>query len=164
MAIPLRVPVARAPRLVLAWAAAMAQRLDLGVKWPNDLVDSQDRKLGGMLAELELSDSTAPMVLLGVGLNVHQQKFPGLPGAASLSMLGHQGLRRTELLAELIGAVDAIDQDTEGLLEPWRRRSRTLGRRVRVGSVEGVAWALREDGALLVDEEVVLAGDVEMVS
>ncbi len=53
------------------------------------------------------------------------------------------------------------------MLGDWRRRSVTIGQRVRVGEVEGWATDLRSDGALMVNTEdgivPVLAGDVHMV-
>ena len=49
-------------------------------------------------------------------------------------------------------------------LERWRRRSNTLGRYVRVGERQGLAEAIREDGALMVDGQPVLAGDVELLT
>ena len=48
---------------------------------------------------------------------------------------------------------------SEGL-DLWRSRSATLGRRVEVGGVRGIAEDIREDGALIVDGHAVLAGDV----
>ncbi len=152
---------AQAPRCVLLWAAAMAHALDLWVKWPNDLVDDQDRKLGGMLAELELEGDRVGAVILGVGLNVNQERFPGLPGAGSLAQVCGAPQDRVATLRALVGAVRSTDVGAS--LDLWRARSRTLGRRVEVAGVAGVAEDVREDGALLVDGRPVLAGDVSLI-
>lgn len=159
-------PVARAPRVVLAWAAAMAEVVDCFVKWPNDLVDGRDRKLAGVLAEHEPGPQPDRVgcIVLGVGLNVNQARFPGLPGAASLAMLRGCSVDRQALLVALLRALDAVDPSDPRLLDPWRARSRTLGRVVRVGQRQGVATGLRDDGALLIDGQPVLAGDVELLS
>jgi BirA family transcriptional regulator, biotin operon repressor / biotin---[acetyl-CoA-carboxylase] ligase len=155
----------QAPRCVLLWAAAMAQVLDVRVKWPNDLVDASDRKLGGILAELELSPDGRRVrhIVLGVGINVNQTEFVDLPQATSLARVrGRADLDRAALLVALIAAVEGVD--VHATLDLWRARSATLGRRVRVGDVAGVATAVREDGALLVDGRPILAGDVELLS
>ncbi|MCB9779416.1 MAG: biotin--[acetyl-CoA-carboxylase] ligase [Alphaproteobacteria bacterium] len=159
-------PLARAPRAVLEWAAAMAEALDLGLKWPNDLVDDHDRKVAGVLAEHEpgARGDRVGVIVLGVGLNVRQRDFPGLPGATSLALLGRPELDRDALLHALVRAVDGVAVGTDGALDRWRTRSRTLGRRVRVAGREGLATGLRDDGALLVDGAPVLAGDVELVA
>lgn len=160
-------PPEQAPRCLLLWAAAMAEALDLWLKWPNDLVSADGHKVAGVLAELEVRaepfgrDSQLVHIVLGVGVNVRQQEFPGLPGATSLARLGRDTRDRAALLGRLIRALDAVDPRAS--LDAWRARSRTLGRRVRVAGLEGVATGVREDGALLVDGEPVLAGDVEMV-
>lgn len=158
-------PLDRAARAVLCWAAAMADVLDVHLKWPNDLVDSADRKLGGILAEHEPGGrpDRVGVLVLGVGINVHQRDFPGLPQATSLAHLHDPPPDRQDLLVKLIRAIDAVDPAREEALELWRRRSRTLGRRVRVAGRQGLATGLREDGALLVDGEAVLAGDVALL-
>ena len=45
----------------------------------------------------------------------------------------------------------------------WKKRSRTLGTMVRIGAIEGIATTIREDGALIVDGNPVLTGDVHLM-
>ena len=152
-----------APVCVLAWAAAMAEVLDCQVKWPNDLITGDGQKLGGILAELSSEAEQVRFVVMGVGVNVNQDTFPGLPLATSV--VAETGVRsdRAALLQRLVSAIEGVDLSDGPSLELWRSRSHTLGRRVRVGDVEGVAQDVRDDGALLIDGHPVLAGDVEMV-
>lgn len=157
-----------APRAVLGLAAVMAEVLGVWLKWPNDLVDLDGRKLGGVLAEMESAGEWVRHIVLGVGINVNQERFPEhLPEATSLRRLRGQEIDRAELLGRLVRAIDAVDVEDPALLDRWRARSRTIGRRVRVntlgGPVEGVATGVRDDGALLVSGRPVLAGDVELV-
>ena len=150
---------------MLLWAAAMAEALDVHLKWPNDLVDADGRKLGGILAELEAVGEEVRFVVLGVGLNINQAEFPPeLPLATSLRKLrGGAPQDRAALLGRLIQAVEAVDVQRADL-GLWRARAQTLGRRVRVGELEGVAQDIREDGALIVDGRPILAGDVELIA
>ncbi len=165
-------PPARIPRAILAWAAAMAEVLDVSLKWPNDLVVPHGDgilKLGGILAELESTPSVAfershPTVVLGVGINVGQTDFPDLPFATSLARLGRVVSDRARLLGDLVRAIDAVDVHHPRLLDTWRARACMMGRTVRIGDVTGVAEGIREDGALLVDGRPVLAGDVELIA
>jgi len=149
---------------VLAWAAAMAEVLDCKVKWPNDLVTSQGKKLGGILAELQAEAEQVRSVILGVGINVNQTEFPDLPHATSLAIENGEHADRAELLASLVHAIEGVSICGAPDLDPWRQRSHTLGRRVRVGNVEGMATGLRADGALIVDGVPILAGDVELLA
>jgi len=153
-----------APVCVLAWAAAMAEELDCLVKWPNDLVTEDGRKIGGILAELSAEAERVRFVVLGVGINANQRQFPGLPQATSLAIESGQSVDRAELLGRLVKAVEAVEASGQPSLELWRKRSHTLGRRVRVNGLEGIATDVRDDGALMVDGVAVLAGDVELVA
>ncbi len=157
------VPPQHAPRCVLIWAAAMAEVLGVRLKWPNDLVDDDGGKLGGILAELEAEGESVRFVILGVGLNINQERFDGLPQATSLRRLRGSPQDRAALLAELLAAIEGADV-RGGSLEGWRRVSHTLGRRVRINGIEGIAQDVRDDGALMVDGQAVLAGDVELVA
>jgi len=142
----------------------MAEVLDCQVKWPNDLVTGEGKKLGGILAELSAEAERVRFVVMGVGLNVNQMHFSDLPDATSLAIEANQNHDRALLLSRLIDAVEAVNTDDVPRLDKWRLRSHTLGKTVKVGEVQGLAEAIREDGALIVDGCPVLAGDVELVT
>ena len=158
LSIVMRAPAdtATAPRLCLLWAAAIAETIDVRVKWPNDLVDADGRKLGGLLAELDDG-----RIVLGIGLNANQLSFPGVDRATSLRELRGAPIDRLALLVDVLHAVRAVDYDED--LSRWRSRSITLGRRVAIAGRTGVAEAVRDDGALIVDGVPVLTGDVELI-
>lgn len=153
------VPAREAPLLTLGAAAGIAEALDVRVKWPNDLVDPEGRKLGGLLGELELDGDRVRHVVLGVGLNVNQRTFPPeLPLATSLARRdGPQD--REEVLDRVVRAILAWSAHPDRL-DLWRRRAHTLGRVVTVGEVTGTASGLRDDGALIVDGVAITTGEV----
>ncbi len=153
------VPVREAPLLTLGAAAGVATALDLLVKWPNDLVDTDGHKLGGFLAELETAGDRVAYVILGLGLNVNQFDFPGLPNATSLRRLRGGPQDREAVLDDVLRAILAWSAHP-GRLDLWRERAHTLGRHVRVGEVEGLATSLRDDGALIVGGVAILTGEV----
>jgi len=171
-------PPASAALVCLAAAVGVAEVVTargapLGLKWPNDLVDHEGGKYAGLLAEVRAEVDQLHFVVLGLGVNTGPTDFPAdLPRARTLHT--HLGaLGRAELVAELVGAIEArvvqLQRDRDGLLDAWRAASFTLGRPVRAARAEGVAIGLRHDGALLVDTGhggvvPVLAGDVEVVA
>lgn len=54
------------------------------IKWPNDII-IHDKKAGGILIENVLRGSRWTHSIIGLGLNIHQEKFPAiLPHATSL--------------------------------------------------------------------------------
>ncbi len=161
------IPLPQAALLSLRFAALLAQRLNavlpgapLRVKWPNDLVTMEGKKVAGILGEMESRDSQIRYVLLGVGLNVNQVSFaPELPNATSLAILNDRSMDR-EATLELLCAALAEGPLLPGGLDLWRLLSHTLGRQVRVGDVEGLAEGLAPDGALIVGGRRVYSGEL----
>lgn len=147
--------------LPLAAGVALREAVGLGgLKWPNDLLSPDGRKLAGVLLEAKVEGEEVAYALLGVGINVdwapegaaHLGEFGAYPRRAVLEGF----LARLEALLPLL-------EDPEGLLERYRAYSYTLGRRVRVGGVEGVAEAVLPDGSLVVGGRVIRTGEVELL-
>lgn len=146
----------------LAAADACAARgVELGLKWPNDLVASTpggDRKVAGILAEALTERDQLAAVVVGIGLNVAwPDDFPAeLAGIAT--SLGHLGVAvdRAELLAAMLGRFEwHLGRPARDLRADYRERSATLGREVRVEQADrtwqGRAVDVTEGGELVVD-------------
>jgi len=75
--------------LSIATSLALLQSLkplnlrQLHVKWPNDIL-ADNKKIGGILIENILKGQNIAASIIGIGLNVNQQKFKYLPKAISL--------------------------------------------------------------------------------
>lgn len=118
------------PRAVVApgaWTAAgalalldvivPAGALDVHLKWPNDLVDSQGSKLAGVLAEARPHGKGGTAMILGMGANVSATQFPAdLLAERPVTDLAQLGAKTTpeEVLASLIPALGRrLDQALE---------------------------------------------------
>jgi BirA family transcriptional regulator, biotin operon repressor / biotin---[acetyl-CoA-carboxylase] ligase len=173
--------------LAAADAAERVAGVPLALKWPNDLLGPDGRKVAGVLAEADvtgavglLSPPVPPAVVVGIGINVNWPASeddlpPDLVGAAaSLRQLAGSPLDREELLEALLEALEprvdglATPAGRDGLAESLRSRSATLGADVRVeladAQFEGRAVDLTPDGHLVVEtagaRRTVVAGDV----
>lgn len=144
--------------LALAEAVAPFAQGAVALKWPNDLL-LDGRKGAGILVE-----AVPDAAVVGIGLNLTWHP----PGAAALG----DGVDRWRVLAAVLGVFGnryaAWQSAPEAFLGAYRARCATLGQRVRVTRVGapplvGTATRVATDGALLVDGERVLAGDVEHV-
>ncbi|MER3455376.1 MAG: biotin--[acetyl-CoA-carboxylase] ligase [candidate division GAL15 bacterium] len=162
------------PRLGLGMGVACSRALEracgvrVGLRWPNDLV-VEGRKVGGILVE---SGPEGRWLVVGIGVNVSVPADQLPEGAASVEQVAP--VDRAALLQALLVEVEMAYElfrggDWATLLDWWRRRSTTLGRRVRVhvasGVYEGVAEDVDEDGALLLRlpdgrHKRIVAGDV----
>lgn len=178
-----RVPASGWGWLTLATGVAVADALvevgviDVGLKWPNDVV-VEDAKLAGILAEVASPGRGGQKVIVvGVGLNVTMtaDEAPD-PVATSLTMLGSsipdRNLLAQKILGQLANRVEAwrtVGGADPTLMDDYRRYSRTLGSRVRASmpgdrQVAGVAEAIDELGRLCIDTGeqtiAVSAGDI----
>lgn len=163
--------------LALADAVDASTGLEVGLKWPNDVMIG-GKKAGGILLEMELRGSEVAHIVAGMGLNVNLD--PGsldqelLVPATSLSQALGRAVPRLPLLLALLEAVEerylALCRGHWPHRE-WAARLTTLGRRVAVTGggrrLEGVAEGVTAEGALQVrlDDgrlEAVLAGDVSL--
>ena len=61
-------------------------RPGFSIKWPNDIY-FEDKKIAGILIENQISKSTYQHAVVGVGLNLNQIHFEGLPKAISLKQI-----------------------------------------------------------------------------
>lgn len=166
---------------IVALAAADACQVEAGVevglKWPNDLVVGS-RKLGGILAETHLEGARARAVVVGLGLNVnwgHRMEESGLAGeAVALDHLAGREVDRGRLLVALLTSLErryravAETAGQVGQAAEYRRRCTSVGRTVRVelaeDTVTGTVADVTNEGHLLVDVgaclRTVTAGDV----
>lgn len=151
--------------------------LQVGLKWPNDLVIG-GKKAAGMLTETGLTGSKLDYVVVGIGLNVNldgAQLPKGLSTpATSLSEAAGRRVARLPVLCAFLEAVErGYDRILEGFspVAEWATRLITLGQHVQVSdgdsAVLGLAESVDDDGALwlrLDDGRLrrVLAGDVTL--
>ncbi|MDA8095961.1 MAG: biotin--[acetyl-CoA-carboxylase] ligase [Desulforudis sp.] len=174
---------ARAPEITFLAAVACVQAferypgVDVGIKWPNDLV-WRDRKLGGILTELSGEFDRVNHVVLGVGINVNLNEDDFPPGlravTTSVSAITGFPVSRRRLLRELLVSLEHwyrvwLADGFSPVVEAWKRMHSWLDRPVRVVNVEGewtgIAVGIDDDGALLLKTDNgltkrIIAGDV----
>lgn len=173
LSVLVRQPIPPSRLALVTLGAAVATATTCGpayrIKWPNDVLASDGRKVAGILAEAEWTNGVPSFVVVGIGVNV--AVAPPLPTATCLDADGTVHDRDTVADGVIRGVLlwsESLVDDPRPVLDAWRARSATIGARVRVNDVEGVALDLGDDGGLLVrtdDGQVhrVLAGDVAMV-
>ena len=134
------------------------------LKWPNDIM-VKNRKLAGILLEAHQLDSSSPLVLLGVGINLAKADTLELPPEITDRYLG---------LAEIVQAEENLHQEAlhtlircletrynqwvnlglEPLLPFWEENDWLRGHVIRAtaeeGEIEGVVQGINELGELQV--------------
>ena len=72
--------------------------IDTQLKWPNDIY-AGNRKLAGILLELDYSGAFVEQAIIGIGLNVNQEYFPPMdrvPVSMKMMRKAENGKRKTE--------------------------------------------------------------------
>jgi BirA family transcriptional regulator, biotin operon repressor / biotin---[acetyl-CoA-carboxylase] ligase len=150
-----------------------------GLKWPNDLL-LNGKKVGGILTEMHAEPSVVRFVIVGIGINVNQEKFPPELASIATSLRKESGKMnyRLELLVRLLRQFESdynrfLREGPSFVVERFQRASNFAnGRRVRVEtgaeSYVGTTAGLSPEGLLLVAKEngpvlTVIAGDVSEV-
>lgn len=102
----------------------LQDEVKLSIKWPNDIY-AGDGKLCGILIENRLMGGTLQHSVLGVGINVNQEKWIGnAPNPVSLKMLGIQTdpLTVLDLVTKHIVELDNAFRDNKEMANVIRER------------------------------------------
>jgi BirA family biotin operon repressor/biotin-[acetyl-CoA-carboxylase] ligase len=79
----------------------LANGLDPLIKWPNDIVTSRG-KISGILIENGIMGGQLSHSIIGIGLNVHQVRFPAFPLKATSMAAEGAGYQHLDHLAHML--------------------------------------------------------------
>ncbi len=154
-------PLSLAVGLAVHAAVEQVAGLKSELRWPNDLLLG-GKKFAGILTEMNAEPTRVRYVVVGVGLNVNQERFPAALEAEATSLRRESGRwwSRVELAAALLKSLDReyralrAGPDVADIVRRFEERSPLArGRRVRVeegGGYEGTTEGLDGRGFLQV--------------
>lgn len=181
-------PATRGGRLTMLAGLAVAEAIEattgmeVGLKWPNDIMvthGGQWRKVGGLLLDSQLDGDRLATAVLGVGLNVNipAEALPdAITPATSLMVVTGAPVSRQALLAACLRHLEQQYDAADRGRSPrslWSERLITLGQTVSVSTASsaaaliGLAEGTDDAGNLLVRDEggvlhTIAAGDVTL--
>ncbi len=181
-----KLDLAHLSRITLAAGVALAETAasfttrSPMLKWPNDLyIDGQ--KCGGILAESNMQNSHAPLVILGLGVNIHAPEAGYSSDlrvkAGSLNDFTNNLVMRSDFLQKIIPAIKAVVRELETgqfqkILSRWRQYDFTKGKKITwltTGGevIEGVSSGINDEGLLFITDvdgntHEVVSGDVQL--
>jgi len=153
--------------------------LSVDLKWPNDLL-IQGKKVGGILTEMHAEPAQVRFVIVGIGINVNQEKFPAELAASSTSLRLETGKTqsRLEVLVQFLRQFEndykeLLSAGAAGVVKRFEAvSSYARGKRVRVtngnDTFTGVTAGLEDEGLWRVKRDdgkvsTVIAGEVTEV-
>ena len=143
-----------AASLSLARALRETYQVDARVKWPNDLLINE-KKISGMLCEMEMESDQVSFLNIGIGLNVNNNPTEVETNATSLKLLLGKTVSRRELLEKFLDHLaEELDKpNLDHVIPAWKEHAITLKRKVKIVTTsetwEGTAVDVDENGALL---------------
>lgn len=166
-----KVPIQLAPQLTLLTAVALCQSvreltaLDVGIKWPNDLLIA-GHKISGILLESTAEDQMLKYVIAGIGIdaNLSEQDYDEelREKATSLRLASGQVIDRSSLIISFLHRYEALmnQYEQEGFLpiaEKWEELAISFGKKVNLTtpytSFVGTPLRLTEAGSIVVQLE-----------
>src|SRR6266481_4847423 len=88
---PVQAPLLTMMAGLSAQAAIQAQTgLQADLKWPNDLI-MNGKNLGGILTEMHAETTLVRFIIVGIGINVNQEKFPRELSGVATSLRAETG-------------------------------------------------------------------------
>ncbi|SFE90583.1 BirA family transcriptional regulator, biotin operon repressor / biotin-[acetyl-CoA-carboxylase] ligase [Paenibacillus algorifonticola] len=164
------VPIYFAPQLTLLTAVALCRslkrltKLDIGIKWPNDLL-IDGKKISGILLESAAEDERLRYVIAGIGISVNLQQadYPEelLEKATSLRLASGEKQVREAIIADFLLEWEQLYElyQNEGfapIVTLWESLSLSLHKPATLitpqGVVEGTPRGLDASGALIVEK------------
>jgi BirA family biotin operon repressor/biotin-[acetyl-CoA-carboxylase] ligase len=169
-----QLPVKRMTTLSLATGLALIHALqelgvgETGVKWPNDILWRQ-RKLAGILVELEKTSDAGCSAVIGIGINVDMPAdvvidqpwidIAGIPGV-------NEAINRNQLAAAVLNHLspllaDFTVLDSAEIIDQWCRfdvfRNHPVVVKLADKNIRGTARGVAADGALLLETQAGLS-------
>ena len=135
--------------------------LDVQIKWPNDVL-IHNKKIAGILTEMNAEVDKVNFVVIGRGLNVNNDKKSLIAQATSLKEQQGAEISRVALLQEILRRIESnyLLLEAKGsseIINKWRNFTLTLGTRVKVDyqnkHIEGQTIDIDADGALLIRKD-----------
>ena len=150
---------------------------DISIKWPNDIVIN-GKKICGILTEMSAQFDYINHIVIGIGINVHNESFPEelQDHAGSLLLECGKRVHRADLIEafleefERLYAIYLQTEDLSALQEEYDQLLVNRGRQVRVldpkEPFEGKAMGITKKGELIVDtwesRKLVSSGEVSV--
>jgi len=174
---PVQAPLLTMLAGLSAHTAVLAQTgLSAELKWPNDLL-LNGKKLGGILTEMYAEPNAVRFVIVGIGINVSQEKFPGELAETATSLRKETGRShsRLEVLVKLLSQFETdynrfLREGAAYVVQRFELVSGfTNGKRIKVDTGRetfvGTTDGLSSEGLLIVRKEdggtvTVISGDV----
>lgn len=181
------VTLLEASKLTIVTGVAIAKTLkdefnvNVGIKWPNDLLIGQ-KKICGILTEAVTDYDKVKAILLGVGIdvNIDEKDIPNELEhiATTVQKETNITLQRAEIMRKFFKIFEDLYEEYKKnnfkyIISEWRRLSSTTGNRVKVykhgKAIKADAVGITNSGALIIETddgklEKITSGECDIIN
>lgn len=153
---------------------ALSSFLPCKIKWPNDIVSDDGKKICGILTKLQHDGKGKAIINVGIGINANTKKFDEeLKYASSISLITGKDVNENLVLCRVLEETERscnLENAPETMAQ-YKQECITLGKRVRVlyaGSeknITGLCREINDDGSLNIktdDGEIITVSSGEV--
>lgn len=136
--------------------------MDVFIKWPNDIIVN-NKKVCGILVESLIKGQTLKSIIIGIGVNVNQDKehFINLEHATSLKIEKGQNISREEVITNILYFLEEeynkFIKEKKVDINELRKTSILFNKKVRVldkaKEITAEVIDFLEDGSILIKDE-----------
>ena len=159
--------------VAVAKALEKLYNISVDIKWVNDLFIN-NKKVCGILCESVIIDNKLAGVIIGIGLNVYNKKFPIALQDIATNLEKETSLKidRNVIIAQIINNLEDINAiiNSQEYISEYKSRLFILGKQIKVITTNGEYLAkcidLSPSGALIVEKDnemlELVSGDVSI--
>ena len=137
---------------------AISSLVPCSIKWPNDIVSSQSKKLCGILCKAKFAGDECEYINVGIGINANNHpQSSELMYASSVSECALCEINENALIADVLCQIESCinADDTDALMQEFAKVCLTIGSDIRViypngNELRGRCTGLGNDGAIMV--------------
>jgi len=152
--------------VVIAEALKEFTPLELDIKWPNDVL-IKDKKIAGILIEINTQNNRIMHIVVGIGINVLQEEgdFSSNLSNQATSLLLESGLEipREAIIIKILHNFEGWyktfkEKGPQPVMYGWKQLSSYWrGKRVAISTIDrtfvGITQGINDDGSLMVKKE-----------
>ncbi|MGL4677594.1 MAG: biotin--[acetyl-CoA-carboxylase] ligase [Brevinema sp.] len=147
---------------------------DIMIKWPNDLITTNGKKICGILTETILGNNQIQYLIIGIGININSIDLPDY--ASSLRKLSQTFIDINQIYAEIITELSSLweyfPKNEKKISQEWEKSLAWIGESVSLNwnnkHYQGILKSVSEDGSLIlsIDQQdtTFFAGDLSKIT
>ena len=140
---------------------AISKYVPCFIKWPNDIVSEDGKKLCGILTKAKFCDGKTPFINVGIGINANNSvASSALPYASSLKECVKDEIDENALLCDVLLEIEKCTEidDIKKITDEFSKNCITLGRMVKIllpggESIKGKCISVDPDGSALIEKD-----------